>query len=466
MDERGTFLPRLAVQRPVTVIMSFLALLVLGAIAYTQIPLQLLPSGYTPPFLFAQIPTRPAPPKDVEETIAIPMEEVFGTVRNVHRQRTWVRSSSAGFLMEFKEGTDMDEAYNQVRDRIERKLPDLPTETTGRRYFIWKYNPNNDPVFWMGATLPDDLEAEDASFVLENRLVRKLERVPGVSRVEVEGAPGREIYIEIDDKKANAAGIGVYDLIARLQRDNFTLAGGVVEDSGKRYPIRIVARYTDLAQVRAIPIAANGLTLGDVAKVGYTTTNTQSIYRVNTEKGVILKIFKESQANTVEVCRAVREVIAHPDAELARFEFIDFFDQGYYIEQSLNNLKETTLWGGLFAVLILYAFLRQVRITSMITLAIPLSLLVTLVVMYFTGSTLNVLSLMGLMLSVGMVVDNAIVVVENIQRARADGLGPKPAAIYGAGEVALAIVVATSTTIVVFLPLILMSGSQTLSFYL
>lgn len=462
-SERGTSLPRLAIRRPVSVIMAFVALTVIGAIAYMEIPRQLLPSGFTPPFLFVQIPTRPSPPRDSEESIAKPIEEVFGTIRNVARQRTWINSGRVGFLMQFKDGTDMDVAYAQVRDRLERVMPDLPLDLP--RYFIWKYNPNNEPIYWLGAMLPEGLDEDEASLVLDTKLVKRLERLPGVSRVEVNGAPNREIHVQLDDERANAAGIGTYELVQRLQQDNFAVAAGQVDDSGRRYPLRVVARYEDLDQVRAVPIG-NGLRLRDVATVSYVTLGTENIYRVNGQRGVIVQVYKESTANTIAVCDDVEALVHSDDPDLARFHFIDFFNQGFYIQEALDNLQSTALWGGLFAVLVLFFFLRRVGITVVITLAIPVSVMATLVVMYFTQASLNALSLMGLMLSVGMVVDNSIVVVENIQRARISGLGAVKAAIYGTGEVALAIVVATSTSIVVFLPLILMSGSATLSFYL
>lgn len=462
-SERGAGLPRLALRRPVTVAMASMALIVIGVVAYARIPRELLPSGFTPPLLFVQIPTRISTPKDNERSVAIPIEESFGTVRNVDSMRAWVNQDRVGFLLQFKDGTDMDVAYTQVRDRLDRVMPDLPTDLG--KYFIWKYNPSAEPIFWIGAVLPEGLKDGDAAWLLESRLVKRLERVPGVSRVQLEGAPDREIHIEVDDKRANAAGVGAFALVERLQSDNFAVAAGTLDDGGERYPLRVVARFEDLDQVRAIPIG-NGLRLRDVAEVRYVTPDTDAIYRINGRPGVIVQVFKEGEANTVDVCAAVEALVHSGDPELSRFEFIEFFNQGFHIEESLYNLQITMLWGGLFAIVILFFFLRRVGITLVITLAIPASMMVTLVVMYFTGATLNALSMMGLMLSVGMVVDNSIVVVENIQRARIEGLDAIQAAIYGTGEVALAILVATSTTVVVFLPLILMSGSETLSFYL
>lgn len=462
-ERAGSFLPALAVRRPVTALMLFLAMILLGVIAYIELPRQLLPSGFTPPFLYVHVPTRSAPPKDVETSIAAPIEEAFGTVRGVYQLRTFVRSGSAGFLVQFKDGTDMDLAYAQVRDRLDRTEADLPDEVG--QYFIWKYNPSNDPVYWVGVTLPQRGSPSENAHTLQNALVRRLERIPGVSRVEVEGAPGREIRIEIDGERANASGLSTFSLVQKLQQDNFAMAAGSIKEGSREVPLRVVARFEDLDEVRKIPVAP-GVLLQDVATVRYIKSGEDDVYRVNGKPGVILQVFKEGDANTVEVCSAVRKMLREDDPLLRDFHFVDFFDRGFHIEESLTNLQETAFWGGIFAIVVLFIFLQRAGITVMVTVAIPVSLLATLVVMYFTGSTLNALSLMGLMLSVGMVVDNSIVVVENIQRARLAGLGALQAAIRGTGEVALAILVATATTVVVFLPLILMSGNQTLSFYL
>ncbi len=467
LETGARWLPAWAVRRPVTVLMIFAALAVLGAVAYLRIPLQLLPSGFTPPFLYVSIPARPAPPSDLEASVAIPAEEALGTVRQVRRMRTQVSSSRVNVLLEFEDGADMDTAYGQVRDRLDRARGRWPRDVS--EYFIWKYNPANEPVFWLGAVLPaaESAGAGDEAALLESKLIRRLERVPGVSQVEVNGSPEQQIAVEVDEVRANEAGVGVYGVVERLQADNFALPAGEVESGGRRLPLRVVARFEDLEAVRAVPINPAGVTLGEVATVRWAPrAEAPSVYRINGRRGVVLEVFKESEANTVEVCAAVREVVRSGDPALAGFEFVEFFDQGRHIERSLENLEETALWGGLFALIVLFAFLRRGGMTLTITMAIPVSLLMTLVVMYFSGITLNALSLMGLMLSVGMVVDNAIVVVESIQRERQAGRSPREAAVEGAGQVALAILVATSTSIVVFLPLILMSGSQTLSFYL
>lgn len=462
-EVRGGALVGFSLRRPVTVGMLLMALVVLGLIGRAGIPVELVPSGFTPPFLYVEVPTLPGSPSDVERDVAIPVEEMLSTVRNVRSLRTRVSSSSASFFLEFADGTQMDLAYNQVRDRVDRVMPDLG-DAVGQ-YFVWKYNPSDEPILWFGVSFPG---ASNAAWRIENLVVPRLERVAGVSRVEVYGAPERAVAVEVSDRGARNAGLGLAGLIQRLSSDNFALSAGVLDDGGSRLPLRVTARYRSVDEIAALPVGG-GLRLSDIADVEVQDRAERAVYRVDSAPSVFLAVYKESTANAVAVARAVRAVVAEDlsgDPRLDGYDYAFFFDQGELIEGAIGNLESTALWGGALAILLLGFFLRRIGLTLLIALAIPISLLVTVVVMFFLGRTLNVLSLTGLMLSVGMVVDNAIVVVESIQSRMVDGESPRRAAYYGTAEVALAIVVATSTTVVVFLPLILMSGGATVSFYL
>ncbi|MFT4702962.1 MAG: HAE1 family hydrophobic/amphiphilic exporter-1 [Bradymonadia bacterium] len=463
-DLRGGTIARFSLARPITVAVLFLTVAVLGVISYRNISLELIPSGFTPPFLFVQVPTLRSSPADVEERIAIPLEEMLDTVRGVERLGTRIRGNSVSFIMEFADGTEMDLAYNQVRDRIDRVLPSLGDDIG--QYYVWKYNPSDDPVVWFAVSF--DETVENPGWLVDSRIIPAFERVPGVSRMEAFGVPSRVVAIEVDERQVEAAGISLSQLIERLQRDNFALAAGVVEDGGSAFPLRMVARYDSIEMIESLPVG-NGLRLSDIASIEVQDRSERAVYRVDGQNSIFLAAYKESTANTVDVCRAVREVAerelaADPATSGASFAF--FFDQGGLIEDSLGNLQETAAYGGVFAIIILFFFLRRLAMTLLVTLAIPSSLLITIVVMYFTGRTLNVLTLTGLMLAVGMVVDNAIVVVESIQGRLLEGDPPLRAALVGTAEVSLAVLVATLTTVVVFVPLILMSGGETLSFYL
>lgn len=465
MSERfqGFFLPRLAVRRPVTVAMLLVASMVIGFIAYERIPLQLLPSGFTPPFLYVTVPTVPSTPADIERDIVEPVEDILRTVRNVRAVRSRAEANNAGFFLVFADGTNMDVAYNQVRDRLERVRPELPPEA--ERHLIWKFDPQEDPLMFIGARVKGP--QEEADIVIDEALIRPLEHLPEVSRVETMGLRPLNVVVEVDDKRANAAGVSVAQIIETLRNDNFSMSAGMVDDGDLRYPLRILGRIDDVRQLEELPVGG-GQRLGDVAKVGLAKSGEETLYRIGGNEGYILAVYKESTHNTVATAEAIRtamdRLLTTPDGK--RIEVEVFFDQGRIIEQSLDNLTETALWGGLFAIIILFLFLRRFRMTFVTAAAIPLSMLMTLTAMYFWGSSLNALSLMGFMLSVGMVVDNSIVVTEAIQRRRLEGEPIAVASPTGAAEVGLAIVVATSTTIVVFLPMVLMSGSETISFYL
>ena len=467
--KRGELFPRLSVQRPVTMGVVFAALLVLGFISYRAIPLQLVPSGYDPPFLYVRIPTLSSNPKDVEEQVALPAEELLATVRHVRRLRTRVSEDSVSFRIEFDDGANMTEAYNEVRDRLERALVVLPEDV--ERYWIWKYDPNESPIFYFGVTIDNPDEPEDTverhRQTLVDHLLREVENLPGVSRVEMEGAREEIVQIEIDDQRARAAGFSTAQIVQVLRQDNFVSSGGAL-DFDTRLTIRIDARFGSLEDIRQLPIGP-GVHLKDLARVQAQFEDTGQVRRINGRDGVVFAVYKEALANTVEVCDAIDATLesqSGQDPALKIFKMHRFFNQGDLILESINNLKDTGLYGALFAVIVLFTFLRQPRMTLTITVAIPLSLLITLIVMHFTGFTLNLLTLMGLMLSVGMVIDNSIVVVENIQRLYTEGVPLRRAAIEGTAEVALALLVATSTTVIVFLPMILMSGNASLSFYL
>jgi HAE1 family hydrophobic/amphiphilic exporter-1 len=454
----------LSLRRPVAVTMALAALLVVGLIAWRAIPLEFLPSGLTPPFLFVQVPTLRAAPEDIEQRIAVPVEDVLATVSGLRRLATRIEPNSASFILQFADRADMDDAYNQVRERMERVTPGLGDDIG--RYFIWKYNPADDPVIWFGATVDDTVE--DPGAVISSVVVPRLERLPGVSRVDVNGAAQRAVAIEIDDVAAEAAGTDLAQLVGRLQQDNFSLALGRLPIGDQLAPLRATARWTSLDQIRSLAVGPSRV-LGDIADVRIEDRADRAIYRVNQRPGIFLEVYRDSAANTVALAESVRRVLAEdvaadPRAEGMRFHF--FFDQGELIEESLGQLQQSAAIGAVFAVLILALFLRHAAMTALIAIAIPLCLVFTVAAMHVSGFTLNLLTLMGLMLSVGMVVDNAIVVVESIQRRRAAGEGPTEAAANGTRSVAVAIAVSTLTTVVVFAPIVLMSGNAIISFYL
>lgn len=457
------WLPKLAIHHPVTVLMGFLALMVWGALALERIPLQMMPDGFQPSVIWVHVPYSGASPRETDEFVVRPVEARLSTLSGVEEMSSRATESGARFTLTFFASRDMNEAYAEVADRMERALADLPEEVT--RTWIYKYNPDDTPILWAGLTLPP--EVTDPAYLMESVVRPRLERIPGVASLDVWGAPTRSIYLDFHRESLAASGLGLGEIVGRLSRDNQQLGAGLLTTQGQRVAVRSLGRYPDLESLRQLPLG-DGWRLGDVAKVELRPDDERSINRINGQTAAALAMMKESGANTVEVtdraAAVLRELEMDPRLQGAQFHAL--FNQGDLIRESMDNLKGSALTGGLFAVLILFAFLREARMTALIALAIPVSLLITIAVLYFHGDSLNLLSLMGLMLAVGMVVDNAIVVVETIQRRRAEGAAPREAALAGAAEVNLAIVLSTLTTMVVFLPIILMGENATLSFFL
>jgi len=453
----------IALRRPVTVSMGLLALLVLGAISWVRIPVQLMPTGYDFPFIWMWAPYRNASPQEVERQIVQPVEDAIGTMPGLRRVESRAGSDYANWRMEFSQETSMDEAWSNLVDRMERTVPELPDDF--EQYFIYKYNPEDEPILWMAVSLPDD--ENDPAYIVETRIVKALERVPGVARVEFNGAARARIYVDFNREQIERHRVSLYQVMNTLRSDNFTMPSGEVTADGKTVLVRSIATFDEVQTIRKLPIG-NGLKLDDIAEVIHARPLDTTVHRVNGLEAAAMDVYKESGANTLEVTRALAKAIDElaETPELAGFQFHRFFDQGELIQESIDNLTNTAVQGGLLAVFVLFAFLRRTRITLLIAATIPMSLLMTLVVMYAQGESINLLSMMGLMLSVGMVVDNSIVVVESIYRRREEGDPPVKAALEGTAEVALAILAATLTTVVVFLPLITMSDNAQFSFFM
>jgi HAE1 family hydrophobic/amphiphilic exporter-1 len=458
------WIPRLSVYRPVTVVTAFLVVVVVGLVAAARIPIQMMPSGFSPPRLWTWIPYEDSTPGDTEERVVKPLEEQFSTIPGLVHMDSESRSDNANLSLEFHGDTDMDEAYNAVADRIERAMPTLPSDI--ERVYTWRFDPSDEPVTWSGVEVPEAARG-DAYFLFTKVVQQRIERIPGVARVEAWGMHEPVAWIDFDKERLASHQVDLPTLVGRLAADNIQVSSGRVEDRGQVRFVRGLARFSSLDELANYPVA-EGLRLRDVADVRYAPVASTDINRINGNDGAGLAINKESSANTVEVCRDIRATLAEleRDPRLQGWRFPMFFDQGVLIERSLASLVESALEGGALAVLVLILFLREWRITLLIAATIPATLLLTLAVMYFRGDSLNLLSMLGLMLAVGMVVDNAVVVVETIYRRRQGGEEPRSAAVRGTSEVLLPITLSTLTSIVVFLPMILMSTDKGFAFFM
>ncbi len=448
-------LPRFSLERRVTVFVIMLTALAFGAVATVGIPLELIPQGFEAPSLTVTAPWRDAPPKEVLDKVVEPLEDELATVGGLDFMSSRSRTGQGRINLEFKQGTDMDVAYREVRDRILRARADLPDDV--EQIQIRKFNEASLPVMFIGVAL--DPNITDPYSLIQQEIITPLQRIDGVASVQSDGLQQKEVLIELDREKTAAAGLNIYLVANELRADNFSLASGDIRYGDKELLLRSVSRFADLDEIRDQLISPT-IRLGDIATVRYEVPEQYWRVRVNGKPALAVEVLKEGPANTIEVSQtlkaAFKDIKANPKLSTSDVDIL--FDQGDTIIESLTTLIDSGQIGGVFAVLVLLFFLRRFRLTLIITLAIPLSMVMALIAMYFAGETLNILSLLGLIISVGLLVDNSVVVAENIHRLHQLGMPKRQACIRGAGELALAVVLATLTTMVVFLPIALVEG--------
>lgn len=450
-----SLLPRFSLKRRVTVLVLLATTLVVGAVATLGIDLEMLPRDFTAPFLSVDVPWREAPAREVLDKVVLPLEEELSTVRGLDRMSSASYNGRAGLNLAFKQGTDMEVAYREVRDRIERARARLPDDAD--RIFISKHEPSRIPIAFVGVAVDEGIT--DPYDLIQNEVMLRLERIDGVAQVTSDGLLEKEILIELDRQATEGAGLNIYQLAQELGGDNFSLASGNVRAGDRKLLLRSIARYEDVEALKSRLVAPN-VRLGDIAEVKFEEPEKRFSIRVNSMPAYGIQVFKEGDANTLEVTRAIDDAVEAigENPRLAGVDVEVLFDQGDVLVDSLTTLYDSGKVGALFAVAVLFFFLRRLRMTLIITLSIPLSLIIAITVMYFAGESLNVLSLLGLMICVGLLVDNSVVVAENIYRLYDAGAGRREAAVRGAGQIALAIVTATLTTVIVFLPAVLIEG--------
>jgi HAE1 family hydrophobic/amphiphilic exporter-1 len=452
-------LPRLAVNRPVTAVMLLVSIVVIGSIAAAKIPLAFLPE-VDAPFIGIRIPYPNSNPTQIEKEIAKPVEEALATLSGVKKLRSTSTADSAEVSMEFDWGQDLDIIRMQVSEKIEQIKPTLP-EGIGQ-VLIFSFNTNDIPV--VEARIASEGVDLSANYeLLEARIVNRLRRVPGVARVELDGVAPREIYVDLVLDKVKEHNVDVGVLMARLQGASRNMVLGQVNDQGKRYTIRALGAFDSVETIRELPVNDRGMRLRDIAEIRYEQPIIEYGRHLDGRNAVALNVYKESTANTVDVVHDVMDVIQGDIASDSLLEGIKLFtwdDQAEQITNGLKGLLQSGAIGGILAILVLYFFLRRFASTIIVSLAIPFSVIAACGVLYFMGKNLNILAMMGLMLGVGMLVDNAIVVLDSIDRQERKGADQKKAALHGAQAVALAVTTSTMTSLIVFLPLIIGSDTE------
>ncbi len=455
-------LSQFSVHHPIFTVMIFLIVIILGFISFTRLPIDLMPD-ITYPTLSLSTSYGNASPEEIEELITRPIEEAMAAVPGVEEISSTSSEGRSSVRISFAWGTDLEEASNDIRDRLDRILPSLPEEIDRPR--LRKFDPASFPILIMGAS--SDLDPIQTRRIIDDQIKYRIERVPGVASLDIWGGLEREIHVNLDPDKIKALGLPLDVILNKIRSENVDVPAGTIERGNYEVLIRTPGVYTNLDEIRNTVVAIREgvpIQVKEIATVEDSWQKITRIVRVNGRPGIRLSISKQSGKNTVEVAQAVLEEIERVQQDIPQITLTPIIDSSEYIQSSISNVGRAALYGGLLAVLILLFFLRSLRSTTVIATAIPISIIATFALIYFGGFTLNIMTLGGLALGIGMLVDNAIVVLENIYRLQESGEKPIKAAINGTGEVSSAIIASTLTTLAVFLPLIFLRGMSGIMF--
>jgi hydrophobic/amphiphilic exporter-1 (mainly G- bacteria), HAE1 family len=448
MDHKPLAITRFALTRPVTLCMLFLSLLVFGIIASRMLPLEKFP-GIDIPEIYVHVPYPNATPSETERLITRPVEEALATVTGIKKMRSFSKEDGADISLEFNWEEDINTKSIEVRERLDNMRHLLPRDV--ERVMVYQFNTSDMPIFQLRISSERDLAM--AYDLLERVIKRPLERVPGVSKVELYGVDKRQVTVRLDPQRMRNLQVDPVQLVQLLQASNFAMTAGELRNPNESILVKPVGEFASLDEIRALPIRA-GLTLGAVADVVLELPKRIEGRHLHQTYAVGMNVFKESNANLVDVSRAAIAVVDAAGKDPA-FNGINLFlmdDTAKGVTDSLSNLLGSGAMGALLSFGVLYLFLRHIPTTLVVVLSVPVSIAITLGAMYFLGYSLNVLSMMGLMLAVGMLVDNSVVVTESIFRERAADPDMKRATELGVNRVSLAVLAGTATTAIVFLP--------------
>ncbi len=448
----------LSTRRPVTVFIFAVAAVVFGLVALGRLATDLLPD-ITYPSLTVRTGYDGAAPIEIESLVTRPIENAAGVVNGVVRVNSSSRADVSEVTLEFGWGTDMDLAGLDVRERLDQiELPD-----DADRPVLLRYDPSLDPIVRLGVSGEDDLIR--LRLLAEEEIKRSLERIEGVAGVVVSGGLEEEIQVELDERRMANLGLDAGLVVTRLAQENVNLTGGRLIEGQSEYLVRTlqeIVRAEDLEEIVLTSDQGAIVRLRDVGTVVTGAKEREIVTRIDGSESVEVAVYKEGGTNTVTVSDAVQQGIDELRTELRRIdpnlELTLVSDQARYIRQSISEVLKTAAMGGILAVLVLYFFLRSWKTTFIIGAAIPISVVATFFLMYSRDISLNIMSLGGLTLGIGLLVDNAIVVLEAIQRRRDQGDDDVEAAVTGASQVGRAVIASTLTTICVFLPIVFVEG--------
>ena len=448
-----------SVERPVTIVMITLLVLFIGFISLTELPIDLLPELDLP---FAVVMTNysEAGPEQIESTVTRPIEESLATIDNVSNIISISSPDRSLAIVEFEWGTDLDFATLDMRENVSLIEDMLPDEADSPQ--VIRFDPTQMPIMRIGMASEGDLDLQELKSLAEDVYEPSLERIPGVASVDISGGLEREIQVNVNQERMLGYGLSLEEIGAAIRQANIDLSGGTVEEGKKELLVRTVGKFDNIDKLRALEInTARGqkVSLQDIASIEDTTADIEEYSYLNGERSLGLTVQEQSGSNTVQVARAIerelesleRQVDYDLNVEIVR-------NQAEFIEEAIDNVQRNILVGAGLAILVLLLFLKDVRSTLIIATAIPISVVVAFTLLYFADLTLNLMTLGGIALGVGMLVDNAIVVLENIYRHRQEQESRLEAAKRGSAEVGTAIIASTLTTAAVFLPIVYVEG--------
>ncbi|MTI41217.1 efflux RND transporter permease subunit [Fulvivirga lutimaris] len=473
----------LAVSYPISILMMVLAVILLGSISFGKLGIELFPDLKNPT-LFVELKVGIRPPSEVEKQFIEDIESVAIRQNGAVEVSSISQTGYGRVTVQYDWGKDMDEAFLD----LQKALSSFSLNDDIDEFVISQFDPNATPIMILGIFNPNSDDQEALRKVAENNFRNELIRLPGIAEVRLSGDLEKEVVLETDPNLLAAFGLTVNDLVAKIENYNRNVSGGFIEELGKKYVIKglgiiekpedleeLVVGYTTRQNAASNSSSTTASTsqsadnqsstsnqvpvlLREVATLKIMDKEASSIVRVNQKRSLGMSIYKETKYNTVNAVNELTDVLEDLKKSVPGYEFVVIQNQGRFIQGAIDEVKESGLYGALFAMIVLFIFLRRMGSTLIISIAIPISIIATFNLMYFNGLTLNVMTLGGLALGAGMLVDNAIVVVESIFRKREEGLSVIDAAIQGTSEVSGAITASTLTTIIVFLPIVYLQG--------
>ncbi len=445
-----------AVRRPVLTGVVFLVIVVLGAISFVRLPVDLMPD-VTWPAITVRTNYTGVGPEEMERLVTEPIERTMATVPGIEEITSSSSEDTSSVRISFTWGSPLDEAADEVRTRLDRVRGALPEDADSP--VAYKFDMSQFPIMFLAVS--GDMDPRALRYFVEDQVQYRLERAPGVAAADVRGGERREIHVNLYRDRLNALNISPDQVLTAVQRGNLNLPVGQVYEGNFEVLLRTQGEYSSMPQIENTMVAVrNGVPvyIKDIGRVEDSYEEVREKIRIDGKPGIRMSIQKQSGANTVAVAKGVREEIASINKDYRKINVWPVSDTSRFISRSINNVRDAASYGAILAVLVLLLFLRNIRSALIVAVAIPISVIGTFLLMYAYGFTLNIMTFGGLALGVGMLVDSAIVVLENIYRQRENGLERKEAASKGTAEVGPAIVASTLTTLVVFLPVIFIGG--------